>query len=277
MAAAPPPHADGRLFSFAGRPLIADGAMGTDLLARSAVPAALNLTDPDSVLHLHAAYVAAGARLLVTNTLGATREQLGTDAAGTAKAGVRLAREAVAAGDASLDAQHDGWRQEVVVAASLAVTLSREAASYLDQVAAMAEADLLLLETVTSWRALDDALEIVGGAWHKPIAVTVSFDAGRRLEGLTPAEVGRRLSGRVAAIGYGCGFGPRASLPILAELRAAAPNAVLIAKPSLGLPPYDVSPDELGAWALEVASLGADVIGACCGSTPTHIQAMAAI
>ncbi|HEX6513349.1 MAG TPA: homocysteine S-methyltransferase family protein, partial [Chloroflexota bacterium] len=61
--------------------------------------------------------------------------------------------------------------------------------------------------------------------------------------------------------------------------RAAAPEAVLIAKPNLGLPGdggcYTVSPAQMAAWAAEMAALGVQIIGACCGSTPAHIRKMA--
>ena len=85
-----------------------DGAMGT-LLQASGLPAGrppdeLNLSNPDAVRAAHAAYVAAGARIITTNTFGATRPRLapyhlGARAAEMNRAGVRLAREA--AGEAA--------------------------------------------------------------------------------------------------------------------------------------------------------------------------------
>jgi len=66
---------------------------------------------------------------------------------------------------------------------------------------------------------------------------------------------------------------------VLRQMRAAVPEATLMAKPNAGLPRlvdgqavYDVTPQV----ALRYAELGAKIIGGCCGNTPAHIKAMAA-
>src|SRR5256885_9407509 len=62
--------------------LVADGAMGTMLFETLGMPAVagcfeeLNLTQPDAVLHVHQAYVQAGAQIIETNTFGANRSKL---------------------------------------------------------------------------------------------------------------------------------------------------------------------------------------------------------
>ena len=229
--------------------------MGTELRARSGftgLPARLNLSQPELVLGLHREYVAAGARLLVANTLGGTPEEIA--------AGVALAKQA-AAGVPSPGLSHRGGRG-ILVAASI---------SHLDDVAAADEADLVVFETLTSLEVLEDVLR--GG---KPVLATFSFGADGRLDGLTPAEVARRVADLgLAAWGYGCGFGPEAAARVLAALRQAAPEAVLIAKPNLGLPPYAITPEQMAAWAGDMAALGVTILGACCGSAPAHIRAMA--
>lgn len=227
--------------------------MGTELRARSGfagLPARLNLTEPELMLTLHREYVAAGARLLVANTLGGTPEEIA--------AGVALAREAAVP---SPSLSHHGGRG-TFVAASI---------SSPDELAAADEADVVIFETLTSLRVLERATR---GA--KPVLATFSFGADGRLDGLRPAEVARRVAGLgLAAWGCGCGFGPPAAARVLAELRQAAPEAALIAKPNLGLPPYAITPAQMAAWASDMAELGVKIIGACCGSTPAHIRAMA--
>jgi len=37
---------------------------------------------------------------------------------------------------------------------------------------------------------------------------------------------------------------------------------------------YDKSPAEMAAHAVALREMGVDLIGACCGSTPAHVQAM---
>ncbi len=61
-------------------PLLADGAMGTELYGAGIRPDqcvdAMNLVGPDLVQRIHRAYIAAGAELIETNTFGANRFRL---------------------------------------------------------------------------------------------------------------------------------------------------------------------------------------------------------
>jgi 5-methyltetrahydrofolate--homocysteine methyltransferase len=272
------------------QPLVADGAMGTELLARSGHsgrPAQLNLTAPELVSALHADYIRAGAQLIVANTLGATSEE--------AKAGVRLAREACAPSPLASHPTLPGRRQrpgsrilhfarsdnrasslqDVAVAASLASTPAPSKAA----IQALAAADIIMLETVTSLTALEAAVSAIQKTTSQPLWVTFSFDAQGKLHGLAPADLAHRAQALgLAAFGYGCGYGLKASLPVMAKVRAAAPDALLIAKPNLGLPRdarYDITPQQAAQWGAAMAELGVQIIGLCCGSTPAHIRAVA--
>jgi 5-methyltetrahydrofolate--homocysteine methyltransferase len=67
-------------------------------------------------------------------------------------------------------------------------------------------------------------------------------------------------------------------------MAAAEPTAVVISKSNAGLPRYvsggglvyDGTPEVMANYAQQARSRGARIIGACCGSTPTHVRAMAA-
>src|ERR1700730_15760121 len=83
--------------------LLADGAIGTLLTSRGALPAQarspLNLSDPESVREVHDDYLAAGGRFLTTNTWDAIRVKLTAHEWGDSlerinREGVRLTREA---------------------------------------------------------------------------------------------------------------------------------------------------------------------------------------
>src|SRR5262245_59122158 len=87
----------------AGRVLLMDGAMGTELqragLREGACYERCNQTDPDQVRQIHAAYAAAGAECLVTNTFQANspalaRHGLSDQLESLCRAAVGLAREA---------------------------------------------------------------------------------------------------------------------------------------------------------------------------------------
>ena len=58
------------------------------------MPERLNLTAPETVAAVHAAYAAAGADIITANTFGASRRKLGEDPAPYIAAGVALAKQA---------------------------------------------------------------------------------------------------------------------------------------------------------------------------------------
>jgi len=278
------------------RVLLADGAMGTELMARVpglSRPAQLNLDAPELVRGLHLEYLAAGAELVLANTLMATPEE--------AAAGVQLAREAVAfavsgaaagverepplRGDIPCGAAHPparspgsarnpvGREPQVLVAASVAA----EPAPSAELIAALDEADAIMLETVTSVAALQAAVRVLKGRWRKAIMATLSFGRDGTLEGRTPEEVAKVVEPMgLDAFGYGCGFGLEHARGVMRALREAAPEAVLIATPNVGVPPATPStPEEAAGWAEDMAELGVQIIGTCCGSSPAHTRAIA--
>ena len=64
-------------------------------------------------------------------------------------------------------------------------------------------------------------------------------------------------------------------------MHAAAPEAYLIAKPNAGIPRmvkrqvvYDGTPEQMAALSHQFVELGAQIVGACCGSSPAHIAAI---
>ena len=76
-------------------------------------------------------------------------------------------------------------------------------------------------------------------------------------------------------------MGPEQMMPVLEEYVKYS-SLPIIVKPNAGLPKqrggqtyYDVSPDEFAGYMEKIVSMGACVIGGCCGTTPGHIKAMA--
>jgi 5-methyltetrahydrofolate--homocysteine methyltransferase len=69
---------------------------------------------------------------------------------------------------------------------------------------------------------------------------------------------------------------------VIAAMRQTHPELPLVAKSNAGMPElvgdravYSGSPELMASYARRVRALGATVIGACCGSSPAHIRAMA--
>jgi 5-methyltetrahydrofolate--homocysteine methyltransferase len=199
-----------------GGSLILDAAMGTALGSPSHAPA-FNLRDPSRVLAIHRAHVAAGADLVLTNTfVGATPEE--------AAAGVRLARES-------------GARY---VGASLYAGLPNLG----EQIALLAHADCIWLETATSAGMALRAVEIAARISKTPIAITCSFDAAP-LDDL-------RAAGASAA-GYNCSPWP-----------SSFAGADILKPDSAGLSPI--------VWAQSIGR--ARLRGGCCGTDARYLTAL---
>ncbi len=284
--------AAGLRLALADAPLMADGGMGTSLIARGAPVGAcfeaLNIEDAAGVEAVHRGFVAAGARLILTNTFGANRFRL--DAHGLAdrvvalnRAGVSIARRA--------GAEIVGGSMGplgVRLAPYGRVAIEEAFAAYTEQAAALAEAgaDLLVIETQTDLREVEQA--ILGARTASPgtaILVSATFTRDdRTLLGETPAQVAARLVELGAdAIGVNCGEGPAQVLRVTRAMRPYAGGRPLMARPNAGGPMevggrfvYPATPAYVAEHAVACVAEGASILGGCCGTGPEHTAAMAA-
>jgi len=278
---------------FRERIVVADGAMGSELLARLPAGSALDLAPlehPQEILAVHLAYLKAGAELIETATFAASRprlERLHTPA-GVEEvngAAVKLAREAreiagvdcLVAGAIGplagvLDFDDPGGRAAI-------------AAAHAEQAAILAGrgADLLILETFFRLDELRLAVAAVQKVTDLPLVAMLTFPAEN-----TPQEweehaaaVESLLALDLLAAGVNCAPGPHGALEILERLPgqagqlAAMPNAGTLVRRDgrLFMPP--ATPSYLGEFARRAAACGAVLVGGCCGTGPDHIRAMA--
>jgi 5-methyltetrahydrofolate--homocysteine methyltransferase len=277
--------------------VLADGGMGTMLmelgLQFGASPELWNVEHPDRVRLVHRGYLQAGSRVILTNTFGCNRLRLSlhnlqdrvvefnTAAAKLVSEEVREAGgRAVVAGDIGPSGG---------ILAPLGELEPAEAtAAFAEQARGLIEGgvDVIWIETLSSLEEMRAAIDGVRQASaHIPIVATMTFDTrGRTMMGVTPEQAVRELSGwGVSALGANCGNGPDEILAVIEKMKAAAPQAVLVAKSNAGVPKlekgravYGAGPEEMAVYAAAAADAGARVIGACCGSTPQHVEAMAA-
>jgi len=280
---------------FGDRVLVCDGAMGT-MLQAAGVSLDLSLPElsvgrPELVRAIHGAYIAAGADVIETNTFGACRTRLARfgledRVAEINAASVRVAREAVAAAERPvLVAGSVGPATPASSRGRISPAVLREA--FREQIAALAEAgvDLLILETFGS---IGELVEAVGAAKEVapelPVVAQMTFmDDGRTLAGETPAEFAARVEGLgVAAIGANCTHGPQGLYEILSELSRHT-TLPLAAQPNAGSPTfvdgrfqYPTDPAYLARYATRYVQAGAALVGGCCGTTPAHVEAVAA-
>jgi 5-methyltetrahydrofolate--homocysteine methyltransferase len=276
--------------------IIADGGMGTMLFAlglqRGSAPELWNVERPDEVQSVHRGYITAGAQIILTNTFGGNRPRL--EAHGLAG----RVRELNCEGARLANAEAERTQQPVVVAGSvgpigqmLAPLGDLEYADavklFAEQAAALSEGGVgvLWIETMSDLEEVHAAVEgCQRAAPHIPRVTTMTFDThGRTMMGVKPQQAARTLRGYdVLALGANCGNGPDELEAVIEQMHEAEPDAVLVAKANAGLPHmvgemavYDATPALMAEYALRVHECGARIIGACCGSTPDHVFAIA--
>lgn len=284
--------------------LFFDGGMGTLLQERGLAPGELpetwNIARPQVIREIHRSYVEAGSDIVLTNTFGANALKFhaeGCSLEQTVKAAVRLVKEAAEEADAASAETScaDNDKRTVYTALDIGPTGKllkpmgdldfEEAYEAFKEVMVWGEeagADLIHIETMSDTYELKAAVLAAKENTSLPVFATAIFDERRKL--LTGADVPSviaLLEGlHVDALGINCGMGPEQMMPVLEEYVKYS-SLPIIVKPNAGLPKqrggqtyYDVSPDEFAGYMEKIVSMGACVIGGCCGTTPGHIKAM---
>jgi 5-methyltetrahydrofolate--homocysteine methyltransferase len=279
-----------------GELMVSDGATGTNYqrmgIAIGVPPEEWVFDRPENVLALHRAFVAAGSDIILTCTFGGTRIRLRDSKYADRPRELNFRA-------AELARQAAGERPGVYVAGSLGptgmlckplgeLTYVEAVATFAEQAAALTEGgvDFLLLETLFALDEAAAAIEGVQQASNLPLVVSFSYDQGTRtMMGLRPAEVVEAIADRgIVALGANCGKTLDATAQVLKELVAAHSGLPLWIKPNAGLPrmdgdsaTYDVGPEQMASYALQYVRTGAQVVGGCCGTSPEHVAAIAAV
>lgn len=270
------------------RILFFDGGMGTLLqeqgLQAGELPETWNLKNPEPIIQIHKAYLAAGADIILANTFGANRFKYGEDLEKIVTAGVANAKKAVAeSGKKAYVALDIGSTGKLLKPMG---TLDFEEAvgvfAEIIRVGEKAGADLILIETMSDTYELKAAVLAAKENSTLPIMATVIFDESKKmLTGASPQVVVSLLEGLgVDALGINCGLGPKQMKEIVKELLKYASIPVIV-NPNAGLPRsengktvFDVGAEEFAEDMEEIVIMGAWFAGGCCGTTPAHIQAM---
>ena len=112
------------------------------------------------------------------------------------------------------------------------------------------------------------------------ISMTLTDLSGRNLSGHTVEAFWASIRhARPLTIGLNCSFGAAQLRPHLAALSAIA-DTLVMAYPNAGLPnelgEYDEAAAETAAQVSDWVKSGlVNVVGGCCGTTPSHIAAIA--
>lgn len=265
----------------------------------------LCITRPEVVREIHAQYLAAGADIIETNTFNGTGIAQGDfNLSGVAKeiniAAARLAREAA---DAATASNPGKWclvagavgptsktasiSRNVDDSSHRDVTFDELASTYEEQIAGLYEggAHIILIETIFDTLNAKAAIYAYEQFFcSRPklplfISGTLVDLSGRTLSGQTAeAFFISVMHANPFCIGLNCALGAPHMLPFIRNL-AAMSHFYVHAYPNAGLPNamggYDETPDMFANHCLEFAREGVvNMLGGCCGTTPTHIQAL---
>ena len=285
------------LEAIATRALLADGAMGTQLmlagLEQGSCGEAWNLTHPERVLAIQRRYVQAGSDCLLTNTFGGSgimlnRHGRASDVVPVNQAGVAIAREAFGGrpGYVIGDIGPFGGLMEPYGDFSEAEV----AAAFREQARALVDAgaDAIIIETQTSLEelrlAIQAALEASAPCVIGSMAYDVTLDGStfRTMMGVNPERAAAFMEAEGAHIvALNCGTGMDMARARDAVERYRRVTALpIMAQPNAGQPRlenmqvvYDETPEQMVVGVVPLVEAGARIVGACCGSTPDHIRA----
>ena len=279
------------------RPLLGDGAMGTELmhagLEQGSCGEAWNLTHPEKVLAIQRRYAQAGSDCIITNTFGGSRIMLNRhghadDVAAVNGAGARIAREAFGgrAGFVLGDIGPFGGLMEPY--GEFTEEQVRQAFSEQARALVGAGVDAIIVETQTSLEELGLAIRAAADAGAPCIIGSMAYDVTldgstfRTMMGVDPeraAEYMQEQGADIVALNCGTGmdmtrarhaaerYRTATSLPIMAQPNAGQPKLVNMKVV------YDETPDQMVRGIEPLLGAGVNIIGACCGSTPSHIRA----
>jgi 5-methyltetrahydrofolate--homocysteine methyltransferase len=279
------------------RPLLGDGAMGTQLmisgLEQGNCGEEWNLTHPERVLAIQRRYVDAGSDCLLTNTFGGSRIMLnrhGNADQGPAinKAGVEIARQAFAGKDGYVigDIGPFGGLMEPFGE----FTEAQVRSAFEEQAAALvsAGADAIIIETQTSLEELLLGIEAAQKVGAPCIIGSMAYDVTldgstfRTMMGVEPEKAAEFMEGHgahIVALNCGTRMDMQRALAAVERYRSVTSLPVMV-QPNAGQPRlenmkiiYDETPEQMVQGLVPLLEAGANIVGACCGSTPDHIRA----
>lgn len=292
------------------RVLVLDGAMGTMIQNLDLGPddfggpelegcnENLVLTRPEAIRDIHAAYLAAGADIVETNTFGATPLVLAEYGLSDRTreinlAAARLAREAV---DAVYMPERPRWVAGAIGPTTKAITVTGGVTfeELYETFRAQADAlhdggvDYFLVETCQDTRNVKAALLAIADVNRAkgeevPVAVSGTIEpmgtmlGGQSVEALTVSIEHFDL----LYIGLNCATGPEFMTDHIRSLSSMARTRVACV-PNAGLPDenglYLETPEMIARALRRFGEEGwLNLVGGCCGTTPAHIEALAAL
>ncbi len=296
--------------ALASRILVIDGAMGTMLQQKNPTledwggpkfencPENLLFTRPEWILEIHRAYLAAGADIIETNSFGGNPVTLAEfdlherwyEVNFTAAKLARQAADEYAKPNRPRFVAGSMGPTTKAITVTGGVTFDELREGYYKQAKGLWEggADILLIETAQDTRNIKAALLGIQRlerelGYKIPVMVSGTIEpTGTMLGGQTADALYASVAHvDLLSIGLNCATGPEFMTDHVRTLHEMASTRISC-YPNAGLPNveglYEETPQSLAAQLEKFVDHGwLNLIGGCCGTTPAHIAAIAAM
>lgn len=276
-----------------GDVMISDGATGTYLQGRGLEPGGcpeeFNASHPEIIRNMTREYFDAGADMVLTVSFGGSRFML--EKYGYGDRVVELNRLAA---EHATSVRPEGrfvvgsvgpTGEFVEPLGDVSDGEMREA--FAEQIGALVSGGVDGVDVETMFALEEATLAVAAAREHVGLTVmaTMTFDKGPRglftMMGVTPERAVKELQDAGAhVVGANCGNRIDVMIEIAREMRQATDGPILIHS-NAGIPIirkgqiiYPDTPDSMADGFQELADLGINVIGGCCGTTPAHIKVL---
>ncbi|GAB5465038.1 MAG: methionine synthase [Candidatus Kapaibacteriales bacterium] len=265
----------------------------------------LTLTRPDIIRKVHEDYISAGSDIIETNTFSANSismadfglehlvSRLNIEAVAIAKEAIKnsdIDKKIYIAGSLGPTTRSASLSPDINKPEKRTVTFDELKKAYLEQTLALIEggADIILIETVFDTLNAKAAIAAVSQAFADtnidlPVMIsgTITDMSGRTLSGQTIEAFYMSVQHcpNLMSVGINCALGSKQMRAFLKNLSDIAWHKVSL-YPNAGLPnefgEYDETPEYMAEAISSYAKEGfINIVGGCCGTTPSHIKAIA--
>ncbi len=269
----------------------------------------LVLTRPEAVGQVHEAYLQAGADIITTDTFNANAisladyaltefvYEINLRAAQLARsladryAAIEPSKPRFVAGSVGPTNRTASLSPDLYDPSARSVTFEELERTYRDQIRGLVDGgvDVILIETFfdalnakAALYALDAVNTAQGTRIPAMVSGTLTDASGRTLSGQTlEAFYASVRRANVLSVGLNCGLGAEQMLPFVERIARVADCAVSV-HPNAGLPDgsggYAQTPEGMAHAIESYLQHGLlNIVGGCCGTTPDHIRAIAAL
>jgi len=279
------------------RPLLGDGAMGTQLmfagLEQGNCGEEWNLTHPEKVLAIQRRYAEAGSDCILTNTFGGSRIMLNRhgnadQVADINKAAVAIARQAFGSREGYVIGDIGPFGGLMEPYGDFTEQQVRDALTEQARALVEAGADAIILETQTGLEELLIGIQSAKEAGAPCVIGSMAYDVTldgstfRTMMGIDPeraAEFMQENGADICALNCGTGMDMQRACEAIEKYKSVTGLPVM-AQPNAGQPKlvnmkvvYDETPEKMVKGVVPLLEAGVNILGACCGSTPEHIRA----